>query len=209
MLRYACGTWMSIIFNLRFPGQYYDKDSGQYYNHNRYYNPELGRYMGLANGVSFGLAQPISNLAFGYQTANVNSGWYVSGELTSMLTGGAAVGRGATQTAMRNADNAINSLGIVLPEFSITNAGRAKNKIEPLSDAIGNHTTFKYGTNGQISNYATHTTNLKNPSGFQEIKRVDLIGRPHRNPDGTIVPTPHVKEIGLKGVRPAKRNELP
>ena len=111
---------MSIIFNLRFPGQYYDKDSGQYYNHNRYYNPELGRYMGLANGVSFGLAQPISNLAFGYQTANINSSWYVSGELTSMLTGGAAVGRSATQIAMRNADNVINSSRVAIPKPDVT-----------------------------------------------------------------------------------------
>lgn len=47
----------SITFNLRFPGQYYDVDSGQFYNHNRYYNPELGRYMepdpiGLEGGLN-------------------------------------------------------------------------------------------------------------------------------------------------------------
>ncbi|MFI4954842.1 MAG: RHS repeat-associated core domain-containing protein, partial [Gammaproteobacteria bacterium] len=35
----------SVTINLRFPGQYYDVQSGLYYNHNRYYNPELGRYM--------------------------------------------------------------------------------------------------------------------------------------------------------------------
>lgn len=171
--------------------------------------PAYNFAMDVANGASLGLGQPISNLFFGYQTANVNSTAYKFGEVSSMLVGAGGAAKGATQAAMRNADNVINSSRIVLPEFSITNAGRAKNKIEPLSDAIGNHTTFKYGTNGQISNYATYTTNVKNPSGFQEIKRVDLIGRLHRNPDGTIVPTPHVKEIGLKGVRPAKRNELP
>ncbi|MFI4919665.1 MAG: RHS repeat-associated core domain-containing protein, partial [Legionellales bacterium] len=43
--------------NLRFPGQYYDEQSGLYYNHNRYYNPELGRYMepdliGLEGGLN-------------------------------------------------------------------------------------------------------------------------------------------------------------
>lgn len=44
----AFGRWDSvgsIEMNLRFPGQYYDEQSGLYYNHNRYYNPELGRYM--------------------------------------------------------------------------------------------------------------------------------------------------------------------
>lgn len=35
----------SVTFNLRFPGQYYDKYTGLHYNLNRYYNPELGRYM--------------------------------------------------------------------------------------------------------------------------------------------------------------------
>lgn len=44
-------------FNLRFPGQYFDAATGQFYNHNRYYNPELGRYMeadpiGLDGGLN-------------------------------------------------------------------------------------------------------------------------------------------------------------
>lgn len=45
----------SVTFNLRFPGQYYDAATGQFYNHNRFYNPEFGRYMepdpsGMAGG---------------------------------------------------------------------------------------------------------------------------------------------------------------
>jgi len=34
----------SYTYNLRFPGQYYDAESGQDYNLSRYYMPELGRY---------------------------------------------------------------------------------------------------------------------------------------------------------------------
>lgn len=47
----------TAVFNLRFPGQYFDAGTGQFYNHNRFYNPELGRYMeadpiGLDGGLN-------------------------------------------------------------------------------------------------------------------------------------------------------------
>jgi len=46
-----------VEFNLRMSGQYYDVESGFYYNYFRYYDPETGRYItsdpiGLAGGVN-------------------------------------------------------------------------------------------------------------------------------------------------------------
>ena len=39
------GDGQAIAFNLRFPGQYHDRETGLYYNWNRTYDPESGRYI--------------------------------------------------------------------------------------------------------------------------------------------------------------------
>ncbi|HGT3378250.1 TPA: RHS repeat-associated core domain-containing protein, partial [Pseudomonas aeruginosa] len=64
--------------NLRFPGQYYDAESGLHYNYFRDYDPETGRYVetdpiGLEGGINtYGYvgANPVGNIdPLGLQTA--------------------------------------------------------------------------------------------------------------------------------------------
>jgi RHS repeat-associated protein len=90
-----------------------------------------------------------------------------------------------------------------------TRTGRGANNLRPDPNAQGAHSTFKRDSSGAITNTATYEPNPRNPSGFQEVKRVDVSGKAHTNPDGTVVPAPHVKEAGKRKVRPARPDELP
>ncbi len=51
------GDGLGFTFNLRFPGQYYDNETGLHYNYFRYYDPQTGRYItsdpiGLQGGLN-------------------------------------------------------------------------------------------------------------------------------------------------------------
>jgi RHS repeat-associated protein len=64
------GNGQPTTVNLRFPGQYYDEESGLHYNWHRYYVPRLGRYLssdpigidGGANTYLYAYASPNRNI---------------------------------------------------------------------------------------------------------------------------------------------------
>jgi len=96
-------------------------------------------------------------------------------------------------TAKNGLDNLLKSDG---KSNQGSGEGRGKNNRKPDSEATGDHTV----SNDRGS--TTYQKNEKNPSGFQEVKRVDTKGKADNG-----VPTPHVHENGK--VRPANPDEIP
>ncbi len=79
--------------NLRFPGQYYDVETGLNYNYHRYYDPQVGRYItpdpiGLAGGINpytYCLNDPVN---FFDPTGQFGIGGVVLGGMTGGAIGG-------------------------------------------------------------------------------------------------------------------------
>ncbi|MCW8923896.1 MAG: RHS domain-containing protein [Gammaproteobacteria bacterium] len=79
----AVDVGSSVELNVRFPGQYYDVESGMHYNYFRYYDPAAGRYLtsdpiGLDGGLNtylYALANPIRLIDFfGLNSCGANGG---------------------------------------------------------------------------------------------------------------------------------------
>ncbi|MDP3930734.1 MAG: RHS repeat-associated core domain-containing protein [Methylococcaceae bacterium] len=84
-------------YNLRFPGQYYDKETGLHYNYFRDYDPGIGRYIqsdpiGLSGGLNaytYVGNNPVNRIdpsglldVYGYQSRGGGSGWNTQYQLT-------------------------------------------------------------------------------------------------------------------------------
>jgi hypothetical protein len=92
--------------------------------------------------------------------------------------------------------------------------GRGGNKLKPVKEAAGPHSTFKRNQQGKVSGHAEWKPNSKNPSGFDQVKRTDTqYGNPHTHRNkvtGENVPTPHTHGKDIPGgVRTADPSELP
>ncbi|MBL8631764.1 MAG: hypothetical protein JNM40_00975 [Myxococcales bacterium] len=94
---------------------------------------------------------------------------------------------------------------------SLERTSRGKNHLVPDPSAEGSHTTFRRNQDGAISNFTEWKDNPRNPSGFDEVKRVDMTGGSHWNSQlKQDVSTPHVHDKNaLGGVRSARADEIP
>jgi RHS repeat-associated protein len=128
---------------------------------------------------------------------------------TTVLTGGGALSI-ASGLATGGEVSVGKGLGKSGNKPSQAKSGRGKNHLKPDGNAKGEHSTFRRNDNGEITNYTTYEQNPKNPSGFQEVKRVDVTGDGHKHTvTREVIPTPHVHEQGQKNPRAARNDELP
>jgi len=54
-----------LTLNLRFPGQYFDDETGMHYNWHRYYRPETGHYL---NADSLGINAALNLYTYAYNS---------------------------------------------------------------------------------------------------------------------------------------------
>jgi hypothetical protein len=113
--------------------------------------------------------------------------------------------------AASSADIEAYSKAGVVPATAARGGGRAANKLRPNTAAEGAHSTFRTDVQGNITGHAEWRPNPRNPSGFDQAKRVDLTGDPHYNKaTGERVSTPHTHGKDIPGgVRPATPDEVP
>lgn len=150
-----------------------------------------------------GMAVGGGAVAVGVTATAASGGTLAIGGVPVAVVGGALIEAGAT-TATTGAVLMTN--GKENKEAGY-NRGRGSNHLKPSPEATGDHSSFRRDSNGKITNITTYKVNDKNPTGFDEVKRIDITGSSHQNGNGKEIPTPHVHEG--KTVRPANPDELP
>jgi RHS repeat-associated protein len=157
---------------------------------------------------------PIFSNGYTQEDLAVHNGGATAGQIIPLLFDGGSVNN-STSPQLASADGAhiatpTVNLTPTLPSAKVdasansgssnqgSGQGRGSNNRKPDPQATGDHTVSD--ANGST----TYVKNDRNPSGFQEVKRVDVVGSDHGG-----VPTPHVHIPGQKLPTPAKPADIP
>lgn len=212
----------------RYTGQMMLPEAQLYHYKARAYDPMLGRFLqpdpigyqadmnlyAYVKGDPTNLTDPDGRNPF----AGAAAGCAATGPACPVGAGiGAAVGTVAVGAAACGASAACTG-AIATAVDSVRDfiggilENRGKNNTAPDDRAEGPHSVRKPPAGeGPIRGHTQYEPNPKNPSGFDEKKRTDVVGRPHVNKEtGQPVPTPHTTGKDVPGgVRPATPDELP
>jgi RHS repeat-associated protein len=154
-------------------------------------------------------ANPPSSLPAQHRTKTASKNWDNAVHNQNVQVAGSFL-LGSGKTILNVIDNTYNKLKAPVenksssttepqkahPSNQGSGLGRGKNNRKPDENATGDHSV----SNDRGS--TTYQKNEKNPSGFQEVKRVDKKGKADNG-----IPTPHVHENGK--VRTAKPEDIP
>lgn len=131
-----------------------------------------------------------------------------SGGLSIEITGPtAALGAGMAVHGIFVTKNSVGNLVSQNGRVNVQGSGegRGKNDRKPDPQATGDHSVI----NGRGT--TTFEKNSKNPSGFQQVERIDTKGAPHANKKtGKMIPVPHRQGKNIPGgIEPVDQSKAP
>ena len=159
--------------NLRFPGQYYDEETGLHYNWHRYYDPGTGRYLradpiGLQGGINL-YPYAVNNPQYYVDPTGLDtwSGGYDEAE-AFFLFGGKSVGSGVVSNWTTGEECHLNitcyklGVGFILGESAnslwIINGPECGKDLEGVSIGMGLYLVSPAASGGVSSTSAVSVT---------------------------------------------------